>query len=326
MSSRLQSARPARYSRSSARGVPRGARRLLVAQRSADRVADPLGASRVQPDVRVAGLDIESWGVQQLDHLAIRVLGRPLQGRLETLAEQQHEVGRLDVLHIFGSGLEVVRFGAGRRQVLHVHGAAADLAGGESQWVEAGGDGLPASADGVVAPDCEGEHDPGDDHAQDGNDNDSHSRSGANIHANGEGKPARRASDSTSSCSLRPCVRPAAGGSVGGAVPRGGRCDGPGHPSAARNTGQASRAGNRLSSSPRSLRCGGDRCAAPRRGRDVLPALRGRPSPPPRLLRMPPGRGAADCRLRAGWRVQAPPRVSWSRITRSRRGPLRRFK
>ncbi len=40
-----------------------------------------------------------------------------LELRLEALAEQQHEIGVVELLDVAGSRLEVVRLGPGRREV-----------------------------------------------------------------------------------------------------------------------------------------------------------------------------------------------------------------
>ena len=62
---------------------------------------------------------------------------------LDAVAQQQHEVGLLDVTNVAGRHLEVVRLGARGRQVPHVHAGAAHLLGGERERIEGRHDLLP---------------------------------------------------------------------------------------------------------------------------------------------------------------------------------------
>ena len=69
-------------------------------------------------------------------HAGVRAGRGPLELRLEAVAHQHHEVGALHGHDVVGRQFEVVRLGARRRQVRHVHARAADLLGGVGEGIE----------------------------------------------------------------------------------------------------------------------------------------------------------------------------------------------
>ena len=109
-------------------------------------------ADGVQPDVGVdAFVPVpELDPVQRVECRSAGALDRLLEPGLEALAHVEDEVGLVDPLHLAGRQFEVVRLGAGRGQVLHLHAVAAHLLGGERQRIEAGDD-LPRPRGGAGA-------------------------------------------------------------------------------------------------------------------------------------------------------------------------------
>jgi hypothetical protein len=85
----------------------------------------------------------------------VRLGGGLLDGRLESFADVEDDVGVDDLLHLARRQLEVVRLGAGRCQVRHLDGRAADILGRERERIEAGNDLGRARGAGVAAAGCE---------------------------------------------------------------------------------------------------------------------------------------------------------------------------
>jgi len=80
------------------------------------------------------------------------VFGRGFELRLESMSKQEHEIGRLDPLHVAGRSFEVVRLDPRRREVRDVDVAPADLFRCECERIEGCNDAfLSARRRGVIA-------------------------------------------------------------------------------------------------------------------------------------------------------------------------------
>ena len=90
--------------------------------------------------------------VEQLDGSSAGAVHRFLERRLEPLAEIEHHVRGANALHVARRELDVVRLGAGRRQVRHLDARAADPLGREGQRVEARDDARPVAVAPLAAP------------------------------------------------------------------------------------------------------------------------------------------------------------------------------
>ena len=73
-----------------------------------DRACKP---ERIEPDVRIL------VGTEQIERLAVPPVDRVFERRLETAADVDDERGVADGLHVARRDLDVVRLGAGRREV-----------------------------------------------------------------------------------------------------------------------------------------------------------------------------------------------------------------
>ena len=97
-------------------------------------------AERVEPDVRIASRADQRQPVEEVERPAVRAVDGSLERRLEAAAEVEDEVGGADALDVARRELDVVRLGAGRREVRDGHPVAADLLGRVRERIEAGDD------------------------------------------------------------------------------------------------------------------------------------------------------------------------------------------
>jgi hypothetical protein len=111
-------------------------------ERCSDPPRDLREEDRVEPDVRIRSLRslAEREPCERVQARPLRFPGRVLHRGLKVMREVEHEVGLLQTAHRARRELDVVRLGAGRRQVLDVHFRAPDRGGGESERIEGGDD------------------------------------------------------------------------------------------------------------------------------------------------------------------------------------------
>ena len=107
-------------------------RRRLVVQLRTDLPHHLLVPDRVEPDVRITA--------RRTREQVYRAAAALLHGRFETgheaAAEIEDDRGLVDIANVPRGELEVVRLGAGRRQVPHVDRGARDLLSGVGDRVE----------------------------------------------------------------------------------------------------------------------------------------------------------------------------------------------
>ena len=127
-------------------------------QRGAEPPHDLGEEDRIEPDVRIgaeAGLlsfrRLKRQSLQDVDDAAARLGGGLADGRLEAVAEVQDDVGALDSADRSRRQLEVVRLGAGRREVVDLVTRSADPLGRVRQRIEGGNDRLLAARGGRAA-------------------------------------------------------------------------------------------------------------------------------------------------------------------------------
>ena len=116
------------------------------AKGSAHLLDDVREANRIEPDVRirvarfVADAGAERLTLQHVDRLAAGVAHRVGDRGLEVVGQIEDELGALDLADLFRGQLDVVGLRTRRRQVVHVHGRAADLLGRPCDRIEGGDD------------------------------------------------------------------------------------------------------------------------------------------------------------------------------------------
>ena len=183
-----------------------------------------------------------------------------------------------------GPRFEVMRLGAGRRQVLAPpRDGPTDLA----RRQRPAGRNWRRRSPGLhltdhLVPGHQGDHDSGDENEQRGADNDSHSHGGANIHVQWGSETKTRPRDSSSSCAPRASARRAGGSRCWTELSREADERRP-QTIHRRLTARRRRVRpvDRLRGAPRPLHRWRDRRAPPRRGLDARPPLwRGASSPP----------------------------------------------
>jgi hypothetical protein len=125
-------------------------------ERGANPANDPFEQDRIEPDMRVGGQPflaalVEGQAGEDVDPLAVRLVDRLADGRLKAPAEVQDDGGALDPPDCLGRQLEVVRFGARRRQVLDVEVRPANALCGKGEGIEGGDHGPLPTPRGAAA-------------------------------------------------------------------------------------------------------------------------------------------------------------------------------
>jgi hypothetical protein len=140
-----------------------------------DPLDDPSEQDRVEPDVRiglahfVANTSAQVDARERVDPLSVGTRNGLLDCRLEAVREVEHHVRLLDPPDVARTELDVVRFRAGRREVLDVDLRSAELLGDEGERVEGRHDGSAASCAGrrpTAAQEQGREHEHGNDSHQ----------------------------------------------------------------------------------------------------------------------------------------------------------------